>query len=288
MQELLHDVEQVAELYGLVLNKSKCCYIRMNHEQEVLFRDNTPVPTETDTIYLGANINTKARVNEEISRRIGQCVYTWKKLSVFWKNSTCPTAIKLHIYDAAVRAKLVYGLHTVRLLPSQMNRIDAFQRRGLRQILGVSSTFAQLLSGHNKTHTNAYLYQQANEAVAKTPKPGQKHFVPAKPIKPISMYIGHQALNLLSHVIRASKHDPMRRVTFRGVTIFPKLHERKRAGAPRQHWTLNTIEYAWDLLQDAYQKRYPDHDDDALFNELNPRHYEFLTLAAQSKGFGLT
>ena len=63
----------------------------------------------------------------------------------------------------------------------------------------------------------------------------------------------------------------------------------KCRGAPRRHWTLNTLEYAWTLLQDALKAKYPDYtEQDSTFNEQDQRHVDFLTAAAQSKGFGLT
>ena len=125
--------------------------------QKHCFLDGTVVPTDTDIIYIGANIYDKADVQREISRRISSCVYTWKKLSAFGKHSTCSAKTKINIYTAVICAKLVYGLHTVRLLDHQLNSLNAFQLRGLRQILKIPTTFGQMVAGQARTNTNEYV-----------------------------------------------------------------------------------------------------------------------------------
>ena len=157
LETLLHDLQIVASSYGLYLIKKKCVHIRLNAISPIKYLDQSEVPTEADTIYLGANINNRANVDREISRRISASVIIWKRLEFLWKHSVCDIPTKINLYNAVIRAKLVYGLHTVRLLPHQCTRIDAFQLRGLRQILGISTTFAQQVLGQPRTHSNEYV-----------------------------------------------------------------------------------------------------------------------------------
>eukprot|EP00973_Karenia_brevis_P032782 4524667-Karenia_brevis.AAC.1 len=48
MNDLLRCIEEVGEMYGLKLNKSKCDLIRFNGSSRVVFRDGTPVPLKEE------------------------------------------------------------------------------------------------------------------------------------------------------------------------------------------------------------------------------------------------
>eukprot|EP00975_Prorocentrum_lima_P051787 10846629-Prorocentrum_lima.AAC.1 len=45
--------------------------------------------------------------------RISQCTIIWKRLDTFWLHSDCPMPFKLLVYDAVVKAKLLYGLESL-------------------------------------------------------------------------------------------------------------------------------------------------------------------------------
>eukprot|EP00975_Prorocentrum_lima_P013635 2900279-Prorocentrum_lima.AAC.1 len=73
---------------------------------------------------------------------------TWKRLKVFWLRSDCPRKFKLQVYHAVVRAKLMYGLESLQLTSTHRNTLDVFYLKGLRQILGMQTTFV------NRHNTN--------------------------------------------------------------------------------------------------------------------------------------
>ena len=77
------------------------------------------------------------------AERLVQCHTISKRLENFWKHSNTPKRLKLHVYDAVIRSKLLYGLDTANITQSLLKRMDAFQLRGLRQILGIETTWAQ-------------------------------------------------------------------------------------------------------------------------------------------------
>ena len=62
------------------------------------------------------------------------------KAWVFY-NSTVPKKWKLQVYDAVIRYKLLYGLECIQLTQAELDRIDAFQMKGIRRILGIPPTF---------------------------------------------------------------------------------------------------------------------------------------------------
>ena len=140
MNKFLDTIEKHAWYYGLSFNKSKCVVLKMNANNNIKFGNGTKVPAEKETIYLGTSINTTADTKKEIQRRMTNCIVTMKRLHLFWKESDTPTRIKIQIHDAIVRAKLVYGLETIHLRKQSINKINAFQIKGLRNIIGFKHT----------------------------------------------------------------------------------------------------------------------------------------------------
>ena len=49
-----------------------------------------------------------------MNRKMHQTLKLWFKLNAFWKSVNCPNW-KLHVYDAIIKFKLLYGLETVHL-----------------------------------------------------------------------------------------------------------------------------------------------------------------------------
>eukprot|EP00973_Karenia_brevis_P088893 12328589-Karenia_brevis.AAC.1 len=60
---------------------------------------------------------------------------------MLWKKIDNTAKAKLNIYNSIIRSKLVYGLETAGLTIGQNKKIDAFQQRGIRQILKIEPTF---------------------------------------------------------------------------------------------------------------------------------------------------
>ena len=58
------------------------------------------------------------------------------------------------MYDAIVRSKLMYGLESAHLTQTLKEKIDIFQRKGLRQILKIPTTYGQMTAGKNRSNTN--------------------------------------------------------------------------------------------------------------------------------------
>ena len=109
MNKLLQTIEKHAKYYGLNFNKAKCEAIKINANNKLKFTDGTELKGVKEVIYLGCSINNSADTKKEIQRRMTNCIVTMKRLHLFWKESDTPKRIKLQIYDAIIRSKLVYG-----------------------------------------------------------------------------------------------------------------------------------------------------------------------------------
>eukprot|EP00972_Heterocapsa_arctica_P080433 11853521-Heterocapsa_arctica.AAC.1 len=62
---------------------------------------------------------------------------TLEKLNTFWTKSPSSTKWTLRVYDAVIVSKLLHGLEALSLTESDRKKVDAFQFRGLRKILGI-------------------------------------------------------------------------------------------------------------------------------------------------------
>ena len=63
------------------------------------------------------------------------------------------------MYDAVIRSKLTYGLEAVQVNDSLNKKTDAFQLKGLRQILGLQTTYV------NRANTNEHVFSTANRII---------------------------------------------------------------------------------------------------------------------------
>ena len=135
----LPEVERVSLQFGLKLNRGKCNYISMNGNNVIKFPDGQKMERLEETTYLGHQITQQMDVKHEINHKMSQTLRTWFKLETFWKAVDCTTKWKLQVYDAVIRNKLLYGLETVHLTQSLQRKVNAFQLRGLRKILGLTT-----------------------------------------------------------------------------------------------------------------------------------------------------
>ena len=130
---------------------------------------------------------------------------------------------------AVVRSKLVYGLEGTQLPKYLSNKLDVFQLKGLRKILGWKTTFV------DRNRTNQKVYEAASEL--KNPKRLQGNDVCS-----FSDYVLHKQRALLKHTIRAPPEDPLRQCTFEASTSVPVIMSNLRVGRPRGKWAYSLME----------------------------------------------
>ena len=101
----------------------------------------------------------------------------------------------------------MYGLVTARILPQHFQRLDSFHLRGLRQILGIKTSFGQLKAGQTRTNTNSYVVAEANRIVSLPPDPKPKNWQPPKPVTLVSELVHAQQTHFLGHLIRERERE---------------------------------------------------------------------------------
>ena len=138
----------------------------MNTTVKVKFSDGAAVAQTDSTAYLGGLISVRARPVEELENRLGKAVQTATKLKEFWKHVHCSLHWKVQVYNAVVVSQLVYGLDTIIFSESMEHKIDAFQAKGLRQILGIAHSYWSRISNEEVLdRANFALEQQRGEPI---------------------------------------------------------------------------------------------------------------------------
>ncbi len=110
-----------------------------------------------------------------------------------------------------------------------MSKLNTFQLKGLRKILGVKTTYVERANTNNKVFEKASRY--------KNPK-----HIPGKDVKTFSEYAHTQQNKLLAHIVRSDASDPLRQCTLAAGTPYPYKLFNKRVGRPRSYWTRATYE----------------------------------------------
>eukprot|EP00973_Karenia_brevis_P041456 5736056-Karenia_brevis.AAC.1 len=87
---------------------------------------------------------------------MGAATAIWRKLDLLWKGTNNSTKEKLNIYNAVVRSKVAYSLETAGLHKGHRAKLNAFQHKGIRMILGIEPTFL------NREMTNQKVLDIAN------------------------------------------------------------------------------------------------------------------------------
>ena len=185
---------------------------------------------------------------------------TWFKLSAYWKATRASKKCKLIVFDAIIRSKLLYGLETIHLTQSLAKKLDAFQYRGLRKIMGMSSTFI------NRANTNQKLLEAASATAY--PNPGD-----ARKVLPFSKYHEERRVKLLGHILRSNDQDPMRQASFIPSSALRVDYGKKRVGRPRQNWLMFSKKYAYEnkLLRLNYQEEAE--QDQYIYSAAQQRHF---------------
>ena len=185
----------------------------------VKFKNGDTVKAVDEARYLGCMLNDEANAAKEINRRKADTYATWKILFEFWRHGNSEIRDKLVVYDAVIRAKLMYGLESLQLnkewTEKWYGKLDTFQLKGLRQILTLPTTRAQMIQGRTKDNTNERVYMIANVEVNKweARHKGNGQFRKLKEIKPLSQYYKEKRREAIVDIINADPEDPRKAIT---------------------------------------------------------------------------
>ena len=166
-------------------------------------------------------------IHKEVLRRIGEGREIATKLRLFSSKARTTIKRKLQVVNSIKFSKLLYGLETVQLTQNEQARIDAFQMRRLRRVLGVRVPPTYL----DRSWTN----QKVVDTLS------QRHEYQ-------SCSWRQKNITLLGHILRPPFHNPMREVFFESGTATPRIEHLTRVGKPEANLLLDTFQDVQDMM----------------------------------------
>ena len=176
--------------------------------------DGTPLKQVQHLQYLGAHLSAEADMGHELGRRIGEAKRNFTTLRKVWSHSSLTWPRKLRIYSSIVESKLLYGLAGSCLTKSELRRLDGFQNRCVRQIIGVRPSWISRVS-------NIDVLTRANHALA-------------------SRQLLCKQMSLFGHVLQADSGHPPRTCTFAAGSLTPlTAASTRRVGRPHKEFAVD-------------------------------------------------
>ena len=138
LQRCTEELETRANQVGLRFNAKKCESMSTTDDPAEIKIGDTTVKQTEDFTYLGSKISNKGRSCSEIRCRIGKAGSAFGKITKIIKAKNVKLETKINIYNAIVLSILLYGCETWQIYVTDQKSLDAFHRRCLRKILGVT------------------------------------------------------------------------------------------------------------------------------------------------------
>jgi len=159
LTEFLAAVALAGRRYGMDLHYDKFQLLNIQCDTRVIRPDGVTVDDSCRMVYLGTVISEHGSTDAELNRRIGQAKSDFRVLSKIWNHSNLSTARKLQIFSSMVETRLLYSLACCCFTVAQLRRLNGFQAKCVRQILGIKPSFLSRVSNQEVLrrahHTNA-------------------------------------------------------------------------------------------------------------------------------------
>jgi len=157
-------------------------------------------------VYLGSTVTNNGDLKPEIERRCALSSNVMQTLrKPLWRQQSISRTTKMRIYNAAVLSVLLYGAETWPLTETLSSRLDGFDSRALRSILGI--------------HWRDLVSNETVRVLAGQP--------------PASCLAARRRVRWYGHVLRTPPHHPSRAILDFDPGSF--VWKRPRA-APRTRW----------------------------------------------------
>ena len=91
-----------------------------------------------DFTYLGSTISSNLSLDTEVNKRIGKAAALARLRGWVWDNTMLTITTKMKVYQACVLCTLLYSGETWTLYSRQVRRLNTFNLRCLRRILGIT------------------------------------------------------------------------------------------------------------------------------------------------------
>ena len=224
-ESFMYRVLDAGRVYGLSLNWEKTEVLPIGCDAAIQGPNGEHIKNKTSLVYLGSVISASGSITSEVNRRLGMAKADFDALNRVWKHAHLTCTKKLQIFSACVVSRLMYSLHTAWLCKADLRKIDAFQARCLRSILGIPHSFI------SRVRNETVLQEAGTEK--------------------LSIILWRRQLLLLGRIAQLPREDVMRTCIFHDGTFQPRWHDglRKR-GRPKQTWLSEVFRMALNMCGD--------------------------------------
>ena len=224
LAEFLQAVATAGERFGMELHNGKLQLICIRCNQLVTKPNGEPLAPQQQMQYLGTTLSEDGRISSELSRRIGQARSEFRSLCKVWNHSTSSVNRKLRVFDGLVQSKFLYGLATCCFKVAEQRRINGFQAKCIRQILGIAPSFFSRVS--NVEVLRRVHMRSATELLAQ------------------------QQLMMLGKVLRAPAGSALHHTSLIPGTLQPATSRYvRRRGRPHKEWITTVLPEAFKRKQ---------------------------------------
>jgi hypothetical protein len=208
LQEL---IAEVGLRYGMELHWQKFQLLEVNCSMKLQTPDGERIHPRELLTYLGTSIYNDGRVANELSKKLGTAWADFKKLHKLWNHTTFSKHRKVEVYQAVIVSRLLYGLSSAWLNVAETRRLNGFQARCLRCIVGIKPSYVSRVS-------NATVLSNAGQVQ-------------------VSRLLLRQQLALYGRIARSPPGDYLRGLTFIPGSVQPAADRYiRRVGRPRNEW----------------------------------------------------
>jgi hypothetical protein len=156
LQQLTRRLEETAAEYGMEISseKSKILVNSTKPRPSTNIQMNGQTLEEVDQFkYLGSTQTKDGTSVKEVKIRLAQAHSAMARLAILWKNKAISFPTKIVLYRSLVLSVLLYGCESWTLTADLERRIQAFENKCFRRMLGIS---------YREHKTNEYVWQQVS------------------------------------------------------------------------------------------------------------------------------
>ena len=140
LQGMLDRLAESAARVGLVISSEKTKSMCVGATQEVVNVSvyGRPIEQVEKFRYLGSEISCDANSSVDVKSRLGKAAGAMNNLNHVWQNHGISIKTKARVYMASVRSVLTYGCETWAVKKTDTKKLEAFEHRAWRRMLGIS------------------------------------------------------------------------------------------------------------------------------------------------------
>jgi hypothetical protein len=140
MQDMIDSLEDAAAAVGLVLSAEKTKTMRSPElPEDPVMLQGQPLEDVNSFVYLGSTITINGDASGDVMARLAKAGSAFEQLSAsLWSLPGVQTNTKIAVYQSAIRPVLLYACESWPLSASDERRLQSFEFRCWRRIIGIS------------------------------------------------------------------------------------------------------------------------------------------------------